>query len=55
MEMDREPWMEYMLQDGFIFKNNKLWIPKCSMRENMIQEKHNGGMVGHFGSDKTFG
>ena len=25
------------------------------MRENLIQEKHNGGMEGHFGSDKTFG
>ena len=25
------------------------------MRENLIQEKHNGGMAGHFGSDKTYG
>ena len=24
------------------------------MRDNLILEKHNGGMVGHFGSDKTF-
>ena len=24
-------------------------------RKNLIQEKHNGGMEGHFGSDKTFG
>ena len=23
--------------------------------KNLIQEKHNGGMVGHFGSDKTYG
>ena len=36
----------------FTFKNSKLCIPKCSMRENLIQEKHNGGMEGHFGSDK---
>ena len=55
VDMEREPWMEYMLQDGFFFKNNKLCIPKCSMRENLTQEKHNGGMAGHFGSDKTFG
>ena len=55
VEVEREPWMEYALQEGLLFKKSKLCIPKCSMRENMIQEKHNGGMVGHFGSDKTFG
>ena len=55
MEVDRDPWMEYMLQDGLLFRNNKLCIPKCSMRENLIQEKHNGGMAGNFGSDKNFG
>ena len=25
------------------------------MRENIIPEKNNGGMAGHFGSDKTYG
>ena len=55
VEVDIELWTEYMLQDGLLFKNSKLCIPKCSMRENMIQEKHNGGMAGHFGSDKKFG
>ena len=53
--MDREPWMEYTLQDGLLFNNSKLCVPRCSMRDNLIQEKHNGGMSGHFGSDKTFG
>jgi hypothetical protein len=27
---------------------------KCSMRENLLKEKHSGGLVGHFGHDKTF-
>ena len=54
VEVNREPWMEYTLQYGLLFKNSKLCIPKCSMRENLIQEKHNGGMAGHFGSDKKF-
>ena len=54
LEVDIEPWMEYTLQDGLLFRNSRLCIPKCSMRENLIQEKHNGGMAGHFGSDKTF-
>lgn len=44
-----------MLQYGLLFKNNKLCIPSCSMRENLIQEKHNGGVAGQFGSDKTYG
>ena len=55
VEVIREFWTKYMLQDGLFFKNNKLCIQSFSMRENMIQEKHNGGMVGHFGSDKTYG
>jgi hypothetical protein len=24
------------------------------MRENLLKEKHSGGLVGHFGHDKTF-
>ena len=54
VEVHRDPWMEYALKEGLLFKNSKLCIPKCSMRENLIREKHNGGMAGHFGSDKTF-
>ena len=33
-------WLDYMLQEGLLFKNSKLCIPRCSMRENLIQEKH---------------
>jgi hypothetical protein len=47
-------WLDYMLQEGLLFKNNKLCIPKCSMRENLIKEKHIGGLLGHFGQDKNF-
>jgi hypothetical protein len=24
------------------------------MRENLLKEKHSGGLVGHFGHEKTF-
>jgi hypothetical protein len=37
-----------------MFKGSQLCIPKCSMRDNLLKEKHNGGLVGHFGHDKTF-
>jgi hypothetical protein len=51
---DRSPWIDYMIQEGLLFKGNQLCIPNCSMRENLLKEKHNGGLAGHFGHDKTF-
>jgi hypothetical protein len=51
---DKRQWTEYMIQDGLLFKGNQLCIPKCSMRENLLKEKHNGGLARHFGHDKTF-
>ena len=51
---DRIPWIEYMIQEGFLFRGNQLCIPKCSMRENLLKEKHSGGLAGRFGHDKTF-
>jgi hypothetical protein len=50
---DRSQWTEYMIQDGLLFRENQLCIPKCSMRENLLKEKHNGGLVRHFGHEKT--
>ena len=46
---------DFMSWDGLLFKNNQLCIPNCSMRENLVQEKHNGGLGGHFGVEKTLG
>jgi transposase InsO family protein len=37
-----------------LFRGNQLCIPNCSMRENLLKEKHNGGLAGHFGHEKTF-
>jgi hypothetical protein len=51
---DRIPWIEYMIQEGFLFRGNQLCIPKCSMRENLLKEKHSGGLAGHFSHEKTF-
>jgi hypothetical protein len=51
---DRSPWIEYMIQEGLLFRGNQLCILKGSMRENLLKEKHNGGLAGHFGHDKTF-
>jgi hypothetical protein len=51
---DRIHWVEYLIQYGSLFKGCQLCIPKCSMRENLLKEKHSGGLARHFGHDKTF-
>jgi hypothetical protein len=51
---DRSQWTEYMIQNGLLFRGNQLCILKCSMRENLLKEKHSGGLAGHFDHDKTF-
>jgi hypothetical protein len=34
---DRSQWIEYVIQDRFLFKGNQLCIPNCSMRENLLK------------------
>jgi hypothetical protein len=51
---DISQWIEYMIQEGLLFKGNQLCIPKFSMRDNLLKEKHSGGLAGHFGHDKKF-
>lgn len=40
----------YVLHDGFIFLDNRLCIPECSLRIQLITELHNEG---HIGRDRT--
>ena len=41
---------EYMIQDGFLFKGNRLCILKHSVRELLVREAHGGGLAGRFQS-----
>jgi hypothetical protein len=48
------PNKHFLLQDGFLFKDNHLCIiPQCLLREAIIKEAHGGSLAGHFGRDKT--
>lgn len=46
-------YSDFMLQEGLLFKGQLICIPQCSMRDNIIKEKHQGNLGGNFGLDKT--
>lgn len=48
-----KPYENYFVQDGFLFKGNRLCIPKGSFRTLLVKEVHEGGLMGHFGIAKT--
>ena len=50
---DVKAWDKYHIHDGFLFRANKLCVPECSLRLMLVQESHSGGLMGHFGREKT--
>ncbi|KAF7821379.1 hypothetical protein G2W53_026834 [Senna tora] len=47
--LSRRPFDKFYRHDGYLFRENKLCVPKCSMRELLVRESHRGGLMGHFG------
>ena len=47
-------WEKFHVHDGFLFRANKLCVPDSSIRLLLLQESHMGGLMGHFGREKTY-
>ena len=45
---------DFYVFEGFLFKKNCLCIPNCSLRAVLVREAHGGGLMGHFGVQKTY-
>jgi hypothetical protein len=46
-------WNKYVLHDGLLYRANKPCVPGSSIRLLFLQEAHGGGLMGHFGVNKT--
>jgi hypothetical protein len=46
-------WNKFVVNDGFVFRANRLCIPVGSVHLLLMQEEHGGGLMGHFGAKKT--
>ncbi|KAK8554936.1 hypothetical protein V6N13_016190 [Hibiscus sabdariffa] len=44
---------KFYRHDGYLFKENRMCIPQGSMRDILLREAHEGGLMGHFGVTKT--
>ncbi|XP_024310345.1 uncharacterized protein LOC112268657 [Brachypodium distachyon] len=50
---DGKGWDKFHIHDAFLFRANKLCVPESSVRLLLLQESHAGGLMCHFGREKT--
>ena len=50
---NRQEYLDFLVENGYLFKVTKLCVPRTSFRDLLIWEMHAGGLAGHFGRDKT--
>ena len=45
----------FYVNEGYLFKEGKIYIPQGSQRKLLVQETHERGLIGHFVVEKTLG
>ena len=50
---NRQEYLNFLVENGYLFKVYKLCVPRTSFRDLLIWGMHAGGLAGHFGKDKT--
>jgi len=43
----------FYIAKGYLFKEGRLCIPQGSIRKLLVKKSYEGGLMGHFGIDKT--
>jgi len=43
----------FFIQDEFLFKGKRLCVPQSSIRQSLVREAYEGGLMGHFAVAKT--
>ena len=44
-------YVDFLVDNGYLFKVTKLCIPQTSFKDLLTWEMHAGGLAGHFGRD----
>ena len=44
---------DFFLDNGFLFQGKRLCVPQGSIRQSLVREADEGGLMGHFRSTKT--
>ena len=47
-------WERFYFKDSYLLRADKLCVPESSLCLLLLQESHGGGLVGHFGREKTY-
>ena len=48
-----QEYLDFLVENGYLFKVTKLCIPRTSFRDLLIWKMHGSGLAGYFGGDKT--
>ena len=44
---------DFLIQNGYLFKRTRLYIPKCDTCDLLIMKMHGGSLAGQYGEIKT--